>query len=83
MDQRNYPNGLAMKVLFTVCDLGAAATLGGWFWPIGMAEVPVYALSLEMMGRAVAAGVLAMGALFVLVAIWTDPDTTATNSPRR
>jgi hypothetical protein len=81
MDQRNYLNALAMKILFTVGDLGAGAALVGWIWPIGMAEVPVYAISLEMIGRATAAGLLAIGVVGVLVAIWTDPDTASASSP--
>ena len=71
-----------MKVLLTICDIGVGAAVVGWLWPAGVAEAPLYALSVEMIMRAVGAVVLAMFVFGVVAAIWSGAEVTAVGSRR-
>jgi len=69
-DLRDKSNELVMRLLLTACDIAASAVLVGWLWPSSVMEVPLASISIDTLLRAAAAILLAIGSLFMLVAIW-------------
>jgi hypothetical protein len=73
-DLRDKSNELVMRLLLTACDIAASAVLVGWLWPSSVMEVPLASISIDTLLRAAAAILLAIGSLFMLVAIWSSED---------
>ena len=71
--------GLAIQLVVTVCDIGAGAALVGWLWPSGVVDAPLAAVPVPVLLRSFAAIVLAVGAVLMLVAIWSSDDPEKVN----
>ena len=74
LDRAPRSSGLAIKLLLTSCDIGVGGALVGWFWPSGVMEVPLAAVSIPMLLASAAAILLALGTLGILVAVWSSDD---------
>jgi len=70
-EDRTSSGRLAIRLVLTACDMGAAAALVGGLWPAGVMEVPLAAISMPMLLRSAAAILLAALALGMLVAVWS------------
>jgi hypothetical protein len=71
--------GLAIQLVVTACDIGAGVALVCWLWPSGVMDPPLAAVPVPLLLRSVAAIVLAVGAILMLVAIWSSDDPDKVN----
>jgi len=61
-----------IKLVFTACDIGVGGALARWFWPSGVMDVPLAAVSMPMLLSSAAAILMALGAVLMLAAVWSS-----------